>query len=83
MSAAAPAVSSAERTAGPARALARPAAPAWPVWASGALVVSGGIVIALETTNLFVVVGAALLGAGVFGLLRRWPIRRAHDRVPG
>jgi LPXTG-motif cell wall-anchored protein len=75
---------------GPTRPLPPPTrrtSPPWPRWASAALVGSGVVVIALDTTNLLVVLGVLLLAVGIFGLARRRPSRAgaatAADRTPG
>ena len=39
----------------------------WPRWLSAVLIVSGIIVILAETTNLLVLFGILLIGAGVYG----------------
>jgi LPXTG-motif cell wall-anchored protein len=43
----------------------------WPAWTSAALVAAGVVVIVVDTTNPFVVLGVALLGLGIFGFARR------------
>jgi hypothetical protein len=48
----------------------------WPPWASTALLLSGLLVVAIETTSFLVVLGLAFLLLGAYGLLMRRPARQ-------
>jgi hypothetical protein len=43
--------------------------PPWPGWAVAALLVSGLVVVIVETTSILFFVGAFLLAVGVYGLV--------------
>jgi LPXTG-motif cell wall-anchored protein len=45
----------------------------WPRWASGLLVATGVVVVIVETTSFLVIAGLLLVGAGIYGLVRRHP----------
>ena len=47
----------------------------WPRWASAAILASGIVVVAVETTSWLVLLGLAFLALGAYGLLVRGRVR--------
>jgi LPXTG-motif cell wall-anchored protein len=48
-----------------------------PRWAFAVLIATGLLIVLLETTSLLVLLGAVLLGVGVYGILRRRGVPRS------
>jgi membrane-bound ClpP family serine protease len=59
--------------AGPVAESTRASATYWPRWISALLIVTGLLIILAETSNLLVLIGIAVTGAGIYGAFHAGP----------